>query len=113
MCCICTTYRHNMLVIIGAHVRHIKLSIGIEIEIHLYRYFNTHTYATITHTMNISMLHTYLQTEIALGSVTPLKVALNFMMSSMFFCSSLVQFAHVPEAWSKLVHRYWIGNDDR
>ena len=53
------------------------------------------------------MLHHYLQTEIALGSVLPLKMALNFMMSSMFFCRLLVQFDHVPEAWSKLAHRCW------
>ena len=50
--------------------------------------------------------------EILLESVLPLKVALNFMMSSMFFCSPLVQFAHVPEALSKLAHRRWIGNGD-
>ena len=42
------------------------------------------------------MLHPCLHTEIALGSVLPLKAASNF--------------SHVPEALSKLAHRCWIGN---
>ena len=56
------------------------------------------------------MLHHYLQTEIALGSVLPLKVALNFMMSSMFFCSSLIQFSHfgrLVKAVAQVLDRQW------